>query len=248
MSLEITPGIISAKERRAARLFCSRRDREKIIGIYERRCAEIPERADAALVLGTSPILYPGKFKKRVYTAVWLANRSIVPLVIFSGNHDHETCDTDQACRARDLAITEFGLDKEKIMTVGGNNTAENLQEASKLLAGSGNNVKDLYIVSDGLHLIRVLPLADHVFGEIGVQVHPFPIINEGKVDPNDPKVIEEIIKAVLYNRTLNKNVCPVSGEIRSYIDGIASYYTEKTRAMSQLPEVSFDEWRVNLH
>jgi hypothetical protein len=58
--------------------------------------------------------------------------------------------------------------------------------------------------------------------------------------------VILEIIKAVLYNRVLNKTAeMPIEG-VRDYIDGIAGYYSQ---LIPELPhrdkrETTFDEWR----
>jgi len=246
MLQEVRPCVVDAKEKRAERLYSSRSARERIIQIYEARRARTPEKADVALVLGTSLGLYPDKFRKRVYTATQLAQKSRVSRVIFSGRGDHETDDKDQALDAKKIAIFEFGLDEEKISTVGGDNTCENMEMARELLAGSGEKINNVFIVSNGSHLIRVMSLADYVFRN-GVNVHPFPIPNEGEIDPNDPRVIMETIKAVLYNRLLNKNANPVSDDARRHIDEIAFSYTQQTRAMPRVAKASFEEWKKTI-
>lgn len=231
----------------AARLFSSRPSRERIIQTYEQRCTQIPEKADFALVLGTSLRLYPDKFKKRVFTGTWLVKEGRVPRVIFSGKGDHETNDVDQALDAKELATSKFGLDEGKILTAGGNNTKENLEMVRELLAYSGEKIKDIYVVSSSDHLIRAIPLADHIFKEINVRTHPFPILNEGKVDPDDPRVIEEIIKAIIYNGLLSENPNFVNDSAKENVDRIVRFYTQKTRAMPRDAETSFEEWKITI-
>jgi len=196
------------------------------------------------LVLGTSLGLFPDKFKKRVYTATQLAQKGRVSKVIFSGKCDHETDDKDQALDAKEMAIFEFGLDEKKILTVGGDNTNENIEITKELLASSREKVDDVYIISNSSHLIRTMPLADYVFRKINVNIHPFPILNEGRINPNDPRIIEETIKAILYNRLLNKNANPVSNSVRRHINDITFSYTQRTRAMPRVDEASFEEWK----
>ena len=224
-------------------IFSSRSARERLIKIFKSKYSKIPQEADVALVLGTSLSLYPDKFKKRVYTAVQLAKKGRVSRVIFSGKGDHETNDTNQALDAKKLAVFEFGLDEEKILTVGGNNTKENIEMARGLLTGYKEEIRGVYVVSSSEHLVRAMPLVDSIFREIGVHAHPFPILNEGEVNPDDPKVILEIIKAVLYNRIFKKTPNPVDVRVRECIDKIALLYTQKTKAMLGVDEIPFEEW-----
>lgn len=236
--------ILERKRRLTRRLFESRSDRERLVRLYKGRCLETPSTADAALVLGTSLELYKDKFKKRVFTAVKLAEQGRVPRVIFSGKINHETNDTDQAADAKRVATAEFGLTEERIHTVGGNNTRENLIEARKLLT-SIDSVRDLYLVSNAEHLMRTNFLADYVFEEHGVKVYPFPTWTEAEIDPDSPKVILEALKTVLYNRLLNKNDCLVTDHIIDCVDGILKPYADDLRqGVEKQQKLPFEEWK----
>jgi len=239
--------IVNSKFRLAERLYDSSKERERILNVYENRCLNIPESADAAFVFGTSIRKFPDKFKKRVFTAVQLAKEGRVSGVIFSGERDNETEDIDQALDAKMLAISEFGLDEKKIWTVGGNNSNQNLELCSKLLTTFDEKIKDMYIVSSSEHLIRTIYLADRIFSGINVRCHPFPILNESVVDPNDPVVILEVVKTIIYNRVLNKNINPIDPDVKKEIDDKVDFYTSMTRARPQPEKTSFIEWRKEL-
>ena len=243
MSPESRSPIIENKLKGAEKIYTSVSARERLIKAFAARCANRPGRADVALVLGTTLSLYPDKFRKRVFTAVHLAKTGRISQVIFSGRKDDGSDGVDQALDAKNLAISEFGLEPEKILTIGGDNTNENLAEAGKLMVGLGREVSSVYVVSNGAHLIRALPVADYLFGRINIGAHPFPVLNEDRVDANDPRVIEQIVKAILYNRILNKNKRPVDNKVRREIDQITLSYMKQIWVMPQTAEISFSEW-----
>ena len=246
MFKEASRGFIDKKIHYAHRMYTSRRDRLRVISLYEERVNSAPEKADVALVLGTSLDKYPDKFKKRVFTAVKLVEWGRVNSVIFTGRADHETNDVDQAGDARRIAINEFGLDDSKIATVGGDNTNENLLEAEMHLIDY-TDVNDIFLVSNNSHLLRTIYLADYTFKGSAISVHPFPILGHNEVDPDDPRIRMELVKSLLYNRLLNKTPYEPSGETRDKIDNIVNNYAKSSFTTKLRTEVPFEKWKENI-
>jgi len=242
-AIELGSTLLLRRECLARRLFGSEKVRARLISVHEASCERVPERADVALVMGTSFKLYPDKFQKRVYTGTQLLLNGRVAKVIFSGSSDRESRDENQALQAKIMATEKFGLAASDALTVGGENTKENIEEAKRLLANH-TNVKSLFLVTDNRHLIRALPLARHIFGEVGTEVYPLPIPGEEPIDPNDPGVIREMIKAVLYNGVMNKNQEPTDVFVKGYIDEIVKFYLDLIDSMPFVAETTFDVWR----
>lgn len=239
--------IMHANIKKAEEIYSSESTRLALIRAYQAKYAKIPSKADIALVLGTSLGLYPDKFRKRIYTAVRLVEEGRVSHVMFSGKSDHETDDVNQSGDAKNIAVSECGLNEGVILTVGGDNTNENIKAAKEILSHSKQNMRSVYIVSDAPHLLRAMPLVDYVFNATDIDCYPFPILNESDVDPNDPNAIEEMVKSTLYDGLLTRTHEPVDGKIQNRIDHIVSSFTARIRAMPEVRKVSFEEWKRGL-
>lgn len=169
------------------------------------RAREIPQdSALAAIVLGTSINKFPQKFRNRIEWAVHLYRNRKIDLIIFTGTKDHEDNQiVDQAVVARDLAISEFQIPPKIGYLAGGTNTQENLTTAAQILGRFGLRRTPVFIVSENEHLIRSMTAAAEELTPRGIIAYPHPVGGIQKLDPDDPRVTIELIKAVGYNRVL---------------------------------------------
>jgi len=245
MTVEARPKILEFKEAFAKTLFESEDARMRLIRSFEANLRSVPETADAAVVLGTSYTLYPDKFLKRAFTGAQLSNRDKVRSVILSGESDHLSQNENQSAVMANLAVNAFGVDPGRVLSVGGKNTNENIQACTGLLK-SHPEIRSLFLISESHHLIRVLPIAQHEIAKLGVQVYPHPVFDGEQIDPNDPRVILELIKTLAYNRILNKtSPSPVDRSTHERLDSVISHYEGLLKQMPQVPDKPFEEWRL---
>lgn len=191
--------------------------REKLLQTVINQAQQVPQKADCALMLGTSYQVFPEKFTRRVETAVELYRTGKVNSVMFSGATDNETHDRNQGEEARDMAIGKFGLATVVSTTVGGNNTIENIAEA--LNKTHQLPIRSFFVVSDPDHLLRTYYPASYMARSYSVQVFPYPTESFETLDPNNPRIIRELLKMTAYNRVLNKTDKPIYPHIRARID-----------------------------
>ena len=243
MSVEVVgTSVVDRKVANLEKVWGFSERRKVLLDGFRRRCVDAPNHADWAFVLGTSLLLYPDKFKKRVFTACHLYRNGMVANVLFSGSTDHETDDVNQGADAQRLAIEEFGLPEDVCDFVGGTNTYENVVEGAGWLRHGG--CSSVFVVSDGPHLLRTMPVADYEFGKVGIKTHPFPICGDIDLDPDNPRVILEILKALAYNRVLNKGGV-VDSDSRGMINEAVAFYREQLLPQLRFSDdISFEEWR----
>ena len=156
-------------------------------------------------MLGTSLSLCPKKFERRVSWTAKLWEDGLAGIILFTGKQDYETNDTDQAEDAKRMAIRKFGIPEEVIFTVGGNTTQENLVASRNLLSEMVPKPQTVFIVSENRHLIRAMSAAKAELGEAGIKSFPKPVDGVKMLDPNDPWVILELIKAVAYKHLFHR-------------------------------------------
>jgi uncharacterized SAM-binding protein YcdF (DUF218 family) len=206
------------------------------------------ERADYAVVLGTSP-KFIDKFIKRIYWASMLVANGKAGKIIFTGKTDHQTGDFNQAEFASNIAITKFGVPAELVLTGGGDNTQENLQEACKYI----HQGQSIFLVTTPRHLIRSVSVAKFLMPEINV--FPSAIGGDQKLDSNGPYVVNELIKATCYNHTLYRvdekfNNPQVKDYLKKRIDALVSDYhirMESVGLKGEPAEMAFNVWFNNL-
>lgn len=196
--------LLATKAKRAETILTSRPTREQIVNLlYYWACNQAkPDRADAAVCLGTSLSRFPAKFRSRVSWSCQLFQQGKVGHIVFTGRSDHETQDLDQAAEAELMAVREFGIPEEVVYTVGGDNTQENIIRVRGLMRELDLDWSSLLLVSDNRHLIRTMALARREF-DAHVRVFSEPVGGVCRLDPDNWRVIIELIKAVVYNRTL---------------------------------------------
>gem|GEM_PF-4514223 len=234
----------SLRLRLAERVFTDSTARRRLIESYEKRLVEIPEHADVALVLGNSMKLFPDRYLKRIYVSHILAKVGKVKEIIFTGDNDHDYRNENQAEIAREVAIKNFGTDSVKISLVGGDNTEKNLVCARDFIFENKPATNSIFLISENFHLLRVLPQADWIFGESKIDIYPYPVPLEEQLDVNDPGVIRELVKSLIYNRTLARTARPFVGPKKGEIDNYINRITSITIGMPQIKKMPFGEWK----
>lgn len=119
-----------------------------------------PGKADAAIVLGAasfgeapSPV-----FRERINYAVRLYRRGMVKKIIFTGARD--SADEPAASAVASRYAAHCGVPRQDILTEDSSaTTEENLSFARDLAAARG--LKTFYIVSDPLHMMRAMAMAE---------------------------------------------------------------------------------------
>jgi len=120
---------------------------------------DAPRPADAIVVLGTQE--YSGwpspPFAARLDHALSLHEEGSAPLVIVAGGDPEGDSYTEAAAGVRYLE--DRGLPSEALLTVGGNNTYENLREVKALAEREG--LESVLVVSERFHMLRSLVMAE---------------------------------------------------------------------------------------
>lgn len=124
---------------------------------------------DAIVVLGARE--YSGwpsiPFSARLDHALSLYEEGLSPLVIVAGGDPEGDSYTEADAGARYLE--HHGLPPEALLTVGGDNTYENLREAEALAEREG--LETVLLVSERFHMLRSLAIA----GNLGMQAYGSP-------------------------------------------------------------------------
>lgn len=188
----------------------------------------LTEKADVAIMLGTSPQF--SKFEDRVRFTTGLLNDKKVSSVIFTGKSDRETGDQDQAKSAANLAQSQFDVDEKKIHLAGGNNTEENLHTALETIRRELPNTKSVLIISEAPHLLRANVLAQEIFGPQGIESKVLPVDDNTELDTNDPHVITELVKMAVYHNTIENGPEMTTDERRLLKDRFRPIINQLTR------------------
>jgi len=240
---------LQKKSERLEQIYTRVDTRERILQyLYKQAILTQKEKADGALVFGTSLGRFPDKFRKRVYWAAMLWHKGKVDYVVFAGKGDHETDDYNQALDARNIAVTELGVSPEAFLMAGGDNTQENAKEAIRLIPPG----HEVFAVSENRHLIRGVTVARAVCATKGIAVYPNPVGGVQMLDANDPKVVLELIKAEGYNHTKYRFNRLLTTEELEYIgeesrEMIRFYEFELGPFLTSEPEQPFQEWLEGL-
>jgi len=138
------------------------------------RVAAVGERddtrpADAVVVLGTQEYSgWPSQpFSARLDHALCLYEEGLAPLVIVAGGDPDGNSFTEAAAGVRYLKYQ--GLPSDTVLTVGGNNTYENLRDVKALAKQEG--FESVLVVSERFHMLRSLVIANDL--EIQAYVSP---------------------------------------------------------------------------
>jgi uncharacterized SAM-binding protein YcdF (DUF218 family) len=125
--------------------------------------------ADAVVVLGTREYSgWPSRpFSARLDHALSLYEEGLAPLVIVAGADPEGDSYTEAAAGVRYLE--HQGLPSDALLTVGGDNTYENLQEVKALADWEG--LETVLLVSERFHMLRSLVMAD----DLGIQAYGSP-------------------------------------------------------------------------
>ena len=125
--------------------------------------------ADAIVVLGTGEYWgWPSHpFSARLDHALSLYEEDVAPLVIVAGGDPEGDSYTEAGAGVRYLE--HHGLPPEALLTVGGNNTYENLQEVEAVAEREG--LETVLLVSERFHMFRSLVIAD----DLGMQAYGSP-------------------------------------------------------------------------
>lgn len=190
---------VVSKTRLADKLIDSKTSRQSLLDKINPWKERLVETADAAIMLGTSP-KFPN-FKDRVEFTCQQLKDGKVKNIIFTGRSDRETQDKDQSQAAADLAISNFGIDKNKIHFAGGDNTEENLRFALETIKKELPDTRSVLIISEASHLLRANILAQEIFG--GIKAAVLPVNKETGLDINDPHVVTELVKIAIYHNTI---------------------------------------------
>jgi uncharacterized SAM-binding protein YcdF (DUF218 family) len=128
-----------------------------------------PHPSDAIVVLGTwEDEGWPSDlFGARLDHALSLYKEGVAPLVIVAGGDPEGDSYTEAAAGTRYLEYR--GLPDEVVLTVGGNNTYENLREVRAL--AQQQNIETMLVVSDRFHMFRSLSIAE----DLELQVYGSP-------------------------------------------------------------------------
>jgi uncharacterized SAM-binding protein YcdF (DUF218 family) len=128
-----------------------------------------PHPAHAVVVLGTRE--YSGwpspPFGARLDHALSLYAEGLAPLVIVAGGDPEGDSYTEAAAGVRYLE--HQGLPAEALLTVGGNNTYENLREVKAL--AEQESLESVLLVSERFHMLRSLVMAE----DLEIQVYGSP-------------------------------------------------------------------------
>ena len=138
------------------------------------RVATVGERddsrpADAIVVLGTQEYSgWPSRpFSARLDHALSLYEEGLAPLVIVAGGDPEGDSYTEAAAGVRYLE--RQGLPSDALLTVGGDNTYENLREVKAL--AEWEDLDTVLLVSERFHMLRSLVMAD----DLGIQAYGSP-------------------------------------------------------------------------
>ena len=135
-----------------------------MVGERDERCT-----ADAIVVLGARE--YSGwpssPFAARLDHALSLYEQGLAPLVIVAGGDPEGGSYTEADAGARYLE--HLGLPPEALLTVGGDNTYENLREAEALAEREG--LETVLVVSERFHMLRSLAMAE----DLGMRAYGSP-------------------------------------------------------------------------
>src|SRR5215203_1275848 len=128
-----------------------------------------PHPSDAIVVLGTwEDEGWPSDlFGARLDHALSLYKEGVAPLGIVAGGDPERDSYTEAAAGTRYLEYR--GLPAEVVLTVGGNNTYENLREVRAL--AQQQNIETMLVVSDRFHMFRSLSIAE----DLELQVYGSP-------------------------------------------------------------------------
>lgn len=208
------------------KIFTDSDHRLRILTRLYKLAERTPDKAPFGLVPGTSLALFPEKFTARVKAGSDLINLGRINYLVFSGSTDNQAPDSNQAQDAAKMAIDRFNVDPTRIILVGGTNTEQNFVEAGKILTGIATPPFDMLVTSENLHLIRAISVGRFTLRPSGITPWPYPADGHVMLDPNDPRVIRELIKAYAYIHTLYPHPNPNTlSYIRSEIDSTVQHY-----------------------
>jgi uncharacterized SAM-binding protein YcdF (DUF218 family) len=125
--------------------------------------------ADAIVVLGTEE--YRGwpspRFSARLDHALSLYEEGVAPLVVVAGGDPEGDSYTE--ADAGESYLEYYGLPSDALLTVGGDNTYQNLQEMKALAEQEG--LENVVLVSERFHMFRSLVIAD----DLGLRAYGSP-------------------------------------------------------------------------
>lgn len=240
----------ASKKRRVERILSDPKRRERML----RRLSQLaekqspPEKVDLAVCLGMSFSKFPDRLLKKIYETCLLWHQGRTERIAFTGARFHAVDDYDQAAIAKQIAIEQFGIPEDVILTAGGRNTQENLEETRRIL-----DIKtgDILLVAESHHLLRAMSTAQGVFSK-EINVFPSPVKGTESLSPDDILAIEELAKSRAYKGSFYS--LPFSSpEIREYIreqaEELAGYLKGRIKSgdYGKYPEEAFSEWYTNL-
>ena len=125
--------------------------------------------ADAIVVLGTDQEQgWPSPaFRARLDHALSLYEEGVAPLVVVAGGNPEGDSYTEAAAGVSYLEF--YGLPSDSLLTVGGNNTYQSLQEVETLAEREG--WENVVLVSERFHMFRSLVIAD----DLGLRAYGSP-------------------------------------------------------------------------
>jgi uncharacterized SAM-binding protein YcdF (DUF218 family) len=125
--------------------------------------------ADAIVVLGTDQDQgWPSPaFRARLDHALSLYEEGIAPLVVVAGGNPEGDSYTEAAAGVSYLEY--YGLPPDELLTVGGDNTYQNLQQVEVLATREG--WENVVLVSERLHMFRSLAMAQ----DLGLRAYGSP-------------------------------------------------------------------------
>ena len=138
----------------------------RVVSIGER---DEHQPADAIVVLGARE--YSGwpssPFAARLDHALSLYEEGLAPLVIVAGGDPEGDSYTEAEAGTRYLEF--HSLPPQALLTIGGDNTYENLREAETLAQREG--LETMLVVSERFHMLRSLTMAE----DLGIQAYGSP-------------------------------------------------------------------------
>lgn len=125
--------------------------------------------ADAIVVLGTEEYRgWPSPyFGARLDHALSLYEEGVAPLVVVAGGDPEGDSYTE--ADAGESYLEYYGLPSDALLTVGGDNTYQNLQEMKALAEQEG--LENVVLVSERFHMFRSLVIAD----DLGLRAYGSP-------------------------------------------------------------------------
>jgi len=146
--------------------------------------------ADAIVVLGTEE--YRGwpspHFIARLDHALSLYEEGVAPLVVVAGGDPEGDSYTE--ADAGESYLEYYGLPSDALLTVGGDNTYQNLQEMKALTEREG--LGNIVLVSERFHMFRSLIIA----GDLGLRAYGSPTSTSPR-EHNPPLFLYSVLREV---------------------------------------------------